>query len=90
MNIIIEDSKGNHICSFYAEIDNYYYEDDCKPLLNFKNCDIVDRYKDKSGIHYIKLKLDGQYEKKIDDEYNLRAAIAYHDARPEDFDKDYK
>ena len=95
MIIIIEDSKGKKVCQFAAAIHDHYYDMDLEPIIKLEGCEIADRWKaDKSsknyGLQYLKLKLDGQYEKKIDDEYNLRAAIAYHDARPKDFDKDYK
>lgn len=90
MFIRIEDSKGNEVCQFVALIDNYYYDMDSEPIFKLKDCKIVDRHEDADKLQYITIQLDGKYEKKIDDEYNLRAAIAYHDARPKDFDKDYK
>lgn len=90
MFIRIEDSKGNEMCQFVAEIDMYYYNMDCHPILNLKDCKIVDRHEDHDKLQYVTIQLDGKYEKKIDDEYNLRVAMAYHDVRPKHFDKDYK
>tara|TARA_Y100000361_G_C11097698_1_gene310081 strand:+ start:143 stop:325 length:183 start_codon:yes stop_codon:yes gene_type:complete len=60
MKVIIEDPKGNQVCQFNAEIDNYYYEDGYNPLLNLENCKIVDRYKDHHGLHYIKVRIQSQ------------------------------